>query len=107
MKARALTALLTVALAVSAIGLPAATQASVATHRTPAAAPAGGTLKIEYTTDFITLDPALALDLDGWMTVWSVLFDQLYRFDHLAHEYPDVAAAMPTISNGGTVYSIP
>ncbi len=79
-------------------GVTAAARAAATTHKT---------LTIEYTTDFITLDPALALDLDGWMTVWSVLFDQLYRFDRFTHFVPDVAAAMPAISGGGTVYTIP
>src|SRR5438094_367322 len=117
MKTRVLSVLLALGLAVSATGLGATATRAVGVygirlaarhHRAVrAAVQDGGTIKVEYTTDFITLDPALALDLDGWMTVWSMLFDQLYRFNHFAHEYSDVAASMPQISNGGTVYTIP
>lgn len=110
MKSRLFSVLLACGLAVSATGMGTAAtrsgapaRASVATH----GAATGSTLKIEYTTDFITLDPALALDLDGWMTVWSMLFDQLYRFDRFTHFVPDIAVAMPTITNGGTIYTIP
>ena len=99
MKARILSVVLALGLAVSASGLgaTAAIRAGAGTRHVPAARTAAvtnGTLKIEYTTDFITLDPALALDLDGWMTVWSVLFDQLYRFNRFTQFYPDVAAAI-------------
>ena len=110
MKARILSVVLALGLAVSASGIGAAATHGAGVRHTPAthpAAAANGTLKIEYTTDFITLDPALALDLDGWMTVWSVLFDQLYRFNRFTQFYPDVAAAMPQVTGGGTVYTIP
>jgi len=111
MRTRVFAVALAAVLALTASGLGTSpTRASDLTRRAVtarAAAAAGGTIKIEYTTDFISLDPAIALDLDGWMTCWSVLFDQLYRFNTFTSVYPDVAATLPRITNGGTVYTIP
>jgi len=72
------------------------------------AAASGGTLVVDYISDFSSLDTALCYDTQCYP--WThALYDQLVGYD-TAHGsglnlIPDAAAAMPALSNGGKTYT--
>src|ERR1700686_2705746 len=64
----------------------------------------GGTLNISMKDDFKTLDPAVAYDTDSW-SVERAIYNGLLDYKGFTTELgPDIAEAMPAISNGGKTY---
>ena len=64
----------------------------------------GGTLRIAYSSDMATLDPAQAVAED-WYPINDELFNGLYQFDRAGRPQLDLAAAPPTISADRTVWT--
>ena len=65
----------------------------------------GGTLNIAMKDDFKTLDPAVAYDTDSW-SVERAIYNGLLDYKGFTTELtPDIAAAMPDITNGGKTYT--
>jgi oligopeptide transport system substrate-binding protein len=54
--------------------------------------------------DPLTLDPALAFDVDSSAYIVEI-FGGLVQLDQSLNVIPDIAAAMPTVSSDGTVYT--
>ncbi|MEU8825365.1 ABC transporter substrate-binding protein [Streptomyces sp. NPDC048636] len=53
-------------------------------------------------------DPAIGWDLHSWEAISTVLYSPLYAFDgQSGGPAPNAAAAMPTVTERGTVYRIP
>ena len=70
------------------------------------AAPAGGTLNIACIFDPPGLDPTVnAVDLVS--TITENVFDTLYAFDAKWQPAPLLAAALPTLTDGGKTVTIP
>jgi len=66
---------------------------------------AGGTLTIAIKDDLKTLDPAVAYDTTGWSVERSI-FNGLLDYKGFTTELvPDIAEAMPDITNGGKTYT--
>ena len=70
----------------------------------------GGTIKIAFQGEPVTLDPAISWDVVGW-TVEDSIFNSLYRYAPKPGAegtvlIPDIAADMPEISADGTTYTI-
>jgi oligopeptide transport system substrate-binding protein len=70
----------------------------------------GGTIKIAFEGEPVTLDPAISWDVSGW-TVEDSIFNALYRYAPKPGAegtvlIPDLAADMPVISADGTTYTI-
>ncbi len=67
--------------------------------RRAAAAPvSGGTLRIGYTEDYVTFDPAEASGIDEG-TLYATLYSGLYQLDKNNQPQLDLAAAPPVITN--------
>jgi len=65
----------------------------------------GGTLTIAIKDDLKTLDPAVAYDTTGWSVERSI-FNGLLDYKGFTTELaPDIAEAMPVITNGGKTYT--
>jgi len=65
----------------------------------------GGTLNITFKDDLKTLDPAVAYDTDSW-SVERAIYNGLLDYKGFTTELtPDIAAAMPDITNGGKTYT--
>jgi len=65
----------------------------------------GGTLNISMKDDFKTLDPAVAYDTDSW-SVERAIYNGLLDYKGFTTELtPDIAEAMPAITNGGKTYT--
>ena len=65
----------------------------------------GGTLTISFKDDFKTLDPAVAYDTDSW-SVERAIYNGLLDYKGFTTELgPDIAEAMPDITNGGKTYT--
>lgn len=69
----------------------------------------GGTLRTAFSADFQTLDPAVGYDPFTW-TGEHAIFDGLLDYAHTSGLAgtalrPQLAAALPTISDGGRLYS--
>lgn len=88
-----------VALLTSALGTAAATPRHAADG-----AVYGGTVRVAFSEDFATLDPAGASGIDQ-VTMYGTLFNGLYRFDGAGHPQIDLAAAPPTISADGKTWT--
>lgn len=69
-----------------------------------AAAPKG-TLRVAAKADMTTLDPATAIDYQSWIVV-EQMFNGLYNFDKDGRTYPDLAEALPRVSQDGLTYTI-
>ena len=70
----------------------------------------GGSIKIAFEGEPVTLDPAISWDVSGW-TVEDSIFNALYRYAPKPGAegtvlIPDLAADMPVISADGTTYTI-
>ena len=70
----------------------------------------GGSIKIAFQGEPVTLDPAISWDVVGW-TVEDSIFNALYRYAPKPGAegtvlIPDLAADMPEISADGTTYTI-
>ena len=70
----------------------------------------GGSIKIAFEGEPVTLDPAISWDVSGW-TVEDSIFNALYRYAPKPDAegtvlIPDLAADMPVISADGTTYTI-
>jgi ABC-type transport system substrate-binding protein len=70
----------------------------------------GGSIKIAFAGEPVTLDPVISSDVSGW-TVEDSIFNALYRYAPKpgaegAVPIPDLAADMPVISADGTTYTI-
>lgn len=66
----------------------------------------GGTLNATFASDATTLDPAVCYDSVCWNAM-QMLFDRLYDYDrNTTNLIPQAASQMPTITNGGTTYTI-
>jgi len=70
----------------------------------------GGSIKIAFEGEPVTLDPAISWDVSGW-TVEDSIFNALYRYARQPGAegtvlIPDLAADMPVISADGTTYTI-
>ena len=70
----------------------------------------GGSIKIAFEGEPVTLDPAISWDVSGW-TVEDSIFNALYRYAPQPGAegtvlIPDLAADMPVISADGTTYTI-
>lgn len=91
---------LTMAIALASIGT-----AGAVPSRHQAGGPIyGGTLRIAYSSDMATLDPAQAVAED-WYPINDELFNGLYQFDRAGRPQLDLAAAPPTISADRTVWT--
>jgi ABC-type transport system substrate-binding protein len=65
----------------------------------------GGTLTVAIKDDLKTLDPAVAYDTTGWSVERSI-FNGLLDYKGFTTELgPDIAEAMPAITNGGKTYT--
>ena len=69
-----------------------------------AAAASGGSIVVARAQDFYSFDPAYVGDLEG-IRVANELFSGLIGISPSDALYPDLAAAMPTVTNGGRVYT--
>jgi ABC-type transport system substrate-binding protein len=79
--------------------------ARAATVQHAAARPVyGGTLRIAYTSDMVTFDPAQSIS-DDWFLVSNALYNGLYKFDRIGRPQLDLAAMPPTISADRTVWT--
>lgn len=67
----------------------------------------GGTYRLVGQGDFRTLDPPGAESSEDWWSAGMVLYNLLYFYDKDDNFFPDLAAELPTISEDGTVYTIP
>jgi len=70
----------------------------------------GGSIKISFEGEPVTLDPAISWDVAGW-TVEDSIFNALYRYAPRPGAegtvlIPDLAADMPVVSADGTTYTI-
>ena len=71
----------------------------------PAATPVhGGVLTQGFKDDLATLDPAIGYDWNNWPAE-KMVFDGLLDYDQGTTIVPRLAAALPTISNGGRTYT--
>ncbi|HWE63933.1 MAG TPA: ABC transporter substrate-binding protein [Chloroflexota bacterium] len=78
---------------------------SAATARRAAAVPVhGGTIKVAFSDDMVTFDPAQAYSED-WTILNGTLFNGLYQFDRHGVPQLDLAAAPPAISADRTVWT--
>ena len=95
---------------VGSLGLTATTSAGAAPSAfTYYPAHAGGTLKLLASTAGGTLDPQVNYTLQYWQ-LYQATYDGLVAFDKVAgaasfNVVPDLATAMPTITNGGKTYT--
>jgi len=89
-------------LAVAAILLP-TFGVRVAAARPPGAT-RGGTLRLGYTGNFISFDPAQAY-IDDWFLVNNALYNGLYQLDRNGVPQLDLAAAPPVVSADRTVWT--
>ena len=71
-----------------------------------AAPPKGGAANIAMIGEPQTLDP-MASTADLVSTIMLHVYELLYTFDANWNVAPMLAESLPTISNGGTVYTIP
>ncbi|MDB5058405.1 MAG: extracellular solute-binding protein family 5, partial [Chloroflexi bacterium] len=72
--------------------------ADAATVRHAAGAPVyGGTLRVGFSEDFVTLDPAEASGIDD-TTLYGTVFSGLYKFSAKNQPQIDLAAAQPVVS---------
>jgi len=66
---------------------------------------AGGTLNIAFKDDPKTLDPAVAYDTTSW-SVERAIYNGLLDYKGFTTQLaPDIAEAMPSITNGGKTYT--
>jgi len=70
----------------------------------PPAATRGGTLRLGYTGNFISFDPAQAY-IDDWFLVNNALYNGLYQLDRNGVPQLDLAAAPPVVSADRTVWT--
>jgi len=98
-----------VALGLSGCG---GTSGSSSSPASSAASPKkGGELVVAFQADPTSLDPAIAWNVSDW-SVEDVIFESLYRYPSKpgvegTKLIPWLAAELPTISDDGTVYTIP
>ncbi len=64
----------------------------------------GGTLRIAYAGNMVSLDPAQAVNED-WYVINGELFNGLYQFDRAGQPQLDLAASAPTISADRTIWT--
>ena len=64
----------------------------------------GGSIVVARALDFYTFDPAYVGDLEG-IRVANELFSGLIGISPSDSLYPDLASAMPTVTNGGRTYT--
>jgi ABC-type transport system substrate-binding protein len=64
----------------------------------------GGTLSMSFNSDFQHLDPALAYDTVA-LPVMLMLYDRLLGYDDGTKLVPELAEAMPTVSDDGKSYT--
>ena len=70
----------------------------------PPAAIHGGTLRLGYTGNFMSFDPAQAF-IDDWFIVNNALYNGLYQLDRNGVPQLDLAAAPPAVSADRTVWT--
>jgi ABC-type transport system substrate-binding protein len=66
----------------------------------------GGTLLVGYSREPASFDPPKAWSTMDWGTAAQLLYNGVYVFDEHNNLAPDLAAAMPEISDDGRVYTI-
>jgi ABC-type transport system substrate-binding protein len=66
----------------------------------------GGTLLVAYSEEPTSFDPPKAWSTMDWGTAAQLLFNGLYVFDENNELVPDLAAAMPEISDDGRTYTV-
>ncbi|MGH9021310.1 MAG: ABC transporter substrate-binding protein [Acidimicrobiales bacterium] len=107
---RGLTRALAALSVVTSVGLVAATPSGAAPSAfTYLPAHAGGTVKLLASTAGGTLDPQVNYTLQYWQ-LYQATYDGLVAFEKVAgpssfNVVPDLATAMPTITNGGKTYT--
>ncbi|HVC81324.1 MAG TPA: ABC transporter substrate-binding protein [Chloroflexota bacterium] len=85
--------------------LAASLGAAAAPNRHAAAGPvSGGTLRVGYTEDYVTFDPAEASGIDEG-TLYATLYSGLYQYDKNNQPQLDLAAAPPTITDNAKVWT--
>src|ERR1035437_4618454 len=97
-RALALTLLLTLP---SSLAVRGSDQAQARAANTPVH---GGVLTQGFKDDLATLDPAIGYDWNNWPAE-KMVFDGLLDYDQGTTLLPRIAAAMPTVSNGGRTYT--
>lgn len=85
------------------VALVAAT-ASASGAGTAAGPTRGGTLRIAYTSNLSTLDPAQAYT-DDWWLINGTIYNGLYQFDRNGRPQLALTAAPPTISSDGKTWT--
>ncbi|MGH2387928.1 MAG: ABC transporter substrate-binding protein, partial [Chloroflexota bacterium] len=78
--------------------------AATSVRHASAAPVSGGTLKIGYTEDYVTFDPAEASGIDEG-TLYATLYSGLYQLDKNNQPQLDLAAAPPVITNHAKVWT--
>ena len=66
----------------------------------------GGTLTVAYSTDAATFDPQQSINPPDNGITTGALFSGLYRINQQGRLVPDIAAGMPIVSRGETVFTI-
>ena len=66
----------------------------------------GGSLTVALSTDAATFDAALSVNTPDYGITTGALYSGLYRVDAHGALIPDIAAAMPTVSGGQTVFTV-
>ncbi len=102
-RSRAYPRVVGVVCAVSAL-LASSFGAAAAPLRHAAATVSGGALKIGYTEDYVTFDPAEASGIDS-STAYATLYSALYQLDKNNQPQLDLAAAPPVITNGAKTWT--
>ena len=92
----------------AACGTSASPNSSASSSQTPSR---GGTLNVSWNSEPASLDPAIAYNAIDWQ-VCHCIFDTLYAWAPKPGKAgmqlePGLAAAMPTITDGGRTYTIP
>jgi peptide/nickel transport system substrate-binding protein len=67
----------------------------------------GGRVVNAWKVEGNSYDPIIGYTGTGWDAICDLLFSPLYSYGADGSPKPNAAAAMPTITKGGTVYSIP
>ena len=67
----------------------------------------GGVYRLMGSGDVRGLDVGSAEGSEDWWSCGSLIFNRLYAYDQNAEFYPDLAAAPPSMSDDGLIYTIP
>jgi peptide/nickel transport system substrate-binding protein/oligopeptide transport system substrate-binding protein len=85
---------------------PAAKGGAAAVAAVASAPHRGGTLVLAYQSSPDTFDPQVCYDATCWDNM-EMLFNRLYDYQtNTTNLFPQAAAAMPTLSDGGKVYTV-